>query len=257
MLPVAEDMLTHFKRYAREDGLLSSVTDKWNLVDWPKNLRDGYDFPLTNPIGEGTHNVINAFYVGSVLNVEKIKDILGIPHKKESEKLIKAFNKAFFRPERGVYVDTETSEHASVHSNMLAPFYGFVPEEYEESVADYLMARGMVSGVYMSYFFMRGLARLGKYEYVYDLITSTGENSWYNMIRDGATACIEAWGKDKKANTSFCHPWASAPITVLIEDLLGVSLDGTVGEHHIPKKAGKLKMTIPTSGGVVNINIQP
>lgn len=256
MLPVAEDMLAHFKKYERSDGLLSSVVDKWNLVDWPKNMRDGYDFPLTNPIGEGTHNVINAFYVGSVLNVEAIKDILDVPHSNEGERLAKAFNKAFFRPERGVYVDTETSEHASVHANMLAPFYGFVPEGYGESVAEYLMSCGMVSGVYMSYFFMRGLCRLGKYEYVYRLITSTEENSWYNMIRDGATTCMEAWGKDKKANTSFCHPWSSAPVTVLIEDLLGVSLSGTPGEHHIPRGVGRIKMKIPTAKGIVNISLQ-
>ena len=73
------------------------------------------------------------------------------------------------------------------------------------------------------------------------MITSTGENSWYNMIREGATACMEAWGKDKKDNTSLCHPWSSAPVTVLIEDLLSVSYDGTVGEPHIPKTVGYLK----------------
>lgn len=255
MLPVAEGMLEHFAQYAREDGLLDGVKDKWNLVDWPRNLRDNYDFNLIKPIGDGAHNVMNAFYVGSVLNVEEIKDILGISHSNEGKKLVEAFNKAFFRKDLGLYVDTETSEHSSLHSNMLAAFYGFIPEGYEESVAAHLMNKGMVCGVYMSYFYMRGLCRLGKYEYVYDLITSEGENSWYNMIRDGATACIEAWGKDKKDNTSFCHPWASAPITVLIEDLLGVSYDGRVGEHHIPAKAGKLKMKIPTRVGEVNIDI--
>ena len=60
---------------------------------------------------------------------------------------------------------------------------------------------------------------------------------------------------DKKDNTSFCHPWASAPITVLIEELLGVSYDGKVGEHHIPAKAGRIKMKIPTRIGEVNIDI--
>ena len=255
MLPVAEGMLEHFAQYAREDGLLDGVKDKWNLVDWPRNLRDNYDFPMTKPIGNGAHNVMNAFYVGSVLNVEEIKDILGIPHESKGKKLAEAFNKAFFRKDLGVYVDREGSDHPSLHSNMLAPFYGFVPEGYEESVAEHLMNKGMVCGVYMSYFLMRGLCKLGKYEYVYDLITSEGENSWYNMIRDGATACIEAWGKDKKDNTSFCHPWASAPITVLIEDLLGVSYDGTVGKHHIPQKAGRIKMKIPTRIGEVNIDI--
>ena len=255
MLPFAEDMLAHFAKYAREDGLLDGVKDKWNLVDWPRNLRDSYDFELVKPIGDGAHNVINAFYVGSVLKVEEIKDILGIPHQNDGKKLAEVFNSAFFRKDLGVYVDREGSDHPSLHSNMLAPFFGFVPKGYEESVAAHLMNKGMVCGVYMSYFYMRGLCRLGKHGFVYDLITSQGENSWYNMIRDGATACIEAWGKDKKDNTSFCHPWASAPITVLIEDLLGVSFDGTVGDHHIPEIAGHIKMKIPTAIGEVNIDI--
>lgn len=255
MLPVAEDMLTHFQQYAREDGLLDGVTDKWNLVDWPEESRDGYDFALPKPIGPGAHNVLNAFYVGCVRNVEQIKDILGKEHDNYGERLVSAFNRAFFRPNLGLYVDTENSCHTSIQSNMLAPFYGFLPKGYEKSVGDFLVSKGMACGVYMSYFLMRGLCKLGYYEHVYDLITSTDENSWYNMIQDGATTCMEAWGKDKKDNTSFCHPWSSAPITVLIEDLLSLSYDGSRGELHIPEKAGRIKMKIPTSRGEVVINV--
>ncbi len=40
------------------------------------------------------------------------------------------------------------------------------------------------------------------------------------FIEEGATTCFEAWGKDQKANTSLCHPWASAPISVIAEDIL-------------------------------------
>ena len=47
---IADGILKHFSQYAREDGLLEQVADKWNLVDWPENLRDGYDFPLTRPV---------------------------------------------------------------------------------------------------------------------------------------------------------------------------------------------------------------
>ena len=206
-------------------------------------------------IGPGAHNVINAFYVGSVLSVEQIKDILHMEHNHEGQALADAFNKAFFRPELGRYVDAESSTHSSIHSNMLAPFFGFVPKGYETSVGEFLLSKGMACGVYMSYFLLRGLCKLGYYEEVYNLITSTGENSWYNMIQDGATTCMEAWGKDKKDNTSFCHPWSSAPITVLIEDLLSVSYDGTVGEPHIPKNVTYLNMKIPTGKGVVTINI--
>ena len=255
MLPYAEGMLTHFRKFARNDGLLDGVTDKWNLVDWPRNLRDGYDFDTTNPIGPGVHNVINAFYVGATRNVEEIKEILGIPHNNDGEKLADAFNAVFLSSETGIYVDREGGSHSSLHANILPVFYGFAPEESRERIGKFLMEKGMVCGVYMSYFYLRALCRLEKYEYVYDCITSKKENSWYNMIRDGATTCMEAWGKDKKSNTSFCHPWASAPICILIEELLGVSYDGTVGKCHLPQKAGRVKMQIPTAKGVLKLAI--
>ena len=107
----------------------------------------------------------------------------------------------------------------------------------------------------MSYFLMKGLCNLGCHEYVYDLITSTAENSWYNMVREGATTCMEAWGLDKKSNCSMCHPWASSPVCILIEDILGVSYNGTVKEHHFPAKAGHIKMNIPTGKGTVTVEI--
>lgn len=255
MLPIAENMFAHFKKYEREDGLIEGVTDKWNLVDWPDNLRDGYDFPMTNPIGLGVHNVMNAFYIGCILNIEEIKDILGIPHNNESKTLIDSFYRAFFRKDIGLFVDAENSNHSSAHSNMLAAFYGFVPTGYEENIAEFLVKKGLVCGVYMSYFLLRALCKLGRYEDVYKMITSTSQNSWYNMVREGGTTCFEAWGKDQKWNTSLCHPWASGPIAVLIEDLLNVSPDGTVGEPRIPKWAGKIEMTIPTQKGNVHIKV--
>ena len=253
MLPVAEGLIAHFDKFAREDGLLDGVTDKWNLVDWPQNLRDGYDFPLTIPIGQGVHNVINAFYVGCVRNVEEIKDILGIPYERRSDRLVDAFNRAFYRPELGLYVDSESSTHSAIHSNILPVFYGFNPKESRDSIGGFLLGKGLVCGVYMSYFMLRALCRLGKFEEVYRIIVSRDENSWYNMVREGGTTCFEAWGKDKKWNTSLCHPWASSPIIILIEELMNVSLDGTVGEPRFPKDAGRIEMTLPTPRGSVKL----
>ena len=48
--PTAKGIIEHFRQYEREDGLLEQVGDKWNLVDWPENLRDGYDFDLSRPV---------------------------------------------------------------------------------------------------------------------------------------------------------------------------------------------------------------
>lgn len=61
---------------------------------------------------------------------------------------------------------------------------------------------------------------VSRYEDAYNFIVSKDENSWYNMLREGATTTFEAWGKDRKWNTSLCHPWATGPVSVLAEDIL-------------------------------------
>ena len=86
----------------------------------------------------------------------------------------------------------------------------------------------------MSWFLLKALCRLGHHGAAWKLITSTGFRSWYNMVREGGTTCFEAWGKDQKWNTSLCHPWATGPVSVLIEDLLGYRPDGSRGEDHTP-----------------------
>ena len=75
-----------------------------------------------------------------------------------------------------------------------------------------------------SYFVLRALERVGAYEQVYRMLVNEGEHGWVNMIREGASSCFEAWGKDQKWNTSLCHPWASAPISVIIEVIAGICL---------------------------------
>ena len=221
-LEVCDGILEHFGQYAGADGLLEDVVDKWNLVDWPVNLRDDYDFPLKSVVdkGSGAHNVLNAFYIGCVKQTEEISEILGIPRVNKSAALCEAFHRAFFRPETGLYADSRHSNHSSLHSNAVAAFYGIHRPEEEQAIRDLIMEKGFCCGVYMAYFVLKALCRMGRYEDAYKLIVAENEHSWYNMVREGATTCFEAWGKDQKWNTSLCHPWASAPISVLAEDVL-------------------------------------
>ena len=137
---------------------------------------------------------------------------------------------------------------------MLPLYFGFAKPESHISIAELIRRRGTSSGVYMAYFTLKALARLGLYSDIYKMLTSRAENSWYNMVREGATTCFEAWGKDKKWNTSLCHPWASSPISVLIEDILGISskapgfVDVDV-RPHIPSSVERLNMRIPLVTG--------
>ena len=219
-LGICRGIVTYFEKYARPDGLLDGVSGKWNLVDWPENMRDGYAFKITKPTVKGCHNVVNAFYVGCVLQTEQICEILGVEHEGKGKELAQAFNRTFYDSESGLYRDFEGSDHSALHSNVLPLYYGFIPRGSEKRLCDFIMEKGLVCGVYFSYFLLKALCRGGREKDAFSLIVSEGESSWYNMVREGGTACFEAWGKDKKWNASLCHPWASSPISVLIEDIL-------------------------------------
>lgn len=220
-LDVCENMLDYFSRFEGEDGLLTDMFDMPNLVDWPVNLRDGYDFDLSSTeTGRGPHNVLNAFYIGFVGLVEQMRDILGISYEKRSDALVESFRRVFYREELGLYVDSRDSMHASLHSNAIVAFYGINRAEEADSITRHIMAKGLSCGVYMAYFTLKGLCRMGKHEEAYTLLVNESEHSWYNMLKEGATTCFEAWGKEQKWNTSLCHPWATAPISVLAEDIL-------------------------------------
>ncbi|MBR6503037.1 MAG: family 78 glycoside hydrolase catalytic domain [Clostridia bacterium] len=217
---VCDGIIEHFSRFQNADGLLETVDDKWNLVDWPDNLRDGYDFKLEKPLEPGVHNVINAFYIGCIMQTEQIADILGIARENKSRELIAAYNTAFFNKETGLYTDRPYGAHSSLHSNVVPAFYGITTADQNDKIAEFIMQKGLCCGVYFAYFVLKSLCKMGKYHDAYSLIINESEHSWYNMVREGATTCFEAWGKDQKWNTSLCHPWASGPISVLAEDIL-------------------------------------
>ncbi len=215
MLPVAEGVESHFDGYRTESGLIEGVKDKWNLVDWPQNLRDDYDFEMTKPIGDGLHNVINAQYIGMKQCMEELKELLGIPHRNESQKLRTVFQETFYCKETGLFRDTPDSTHSALQSNVYACFHNLQPEG--NRIVPFIREKGFSCGVYTAYFLLYALLNLGEDELAYELIVNKSEHSWYQMLQDGATTALEAWGKDQKTNTSLCHAWASAPIPFLLE----------------------------------------
>ena len=283
-LPTAEGIIRHFRRYEREDGLLEQVADKWNLVDWPENLRDGYDFKLSRPVvAPGCHNVVNALYVGAVKTFEELMDILEDPidipeasaddleerenrYRRETgcgekktarayrwKQLRDAYINAFYDSRTGLFCDSTVSAHSALHSNIYPLFFGLCPEGSEGRIADFLVEKGLSCGVMTGYFYLKALAAAGRYEDEYRMLVNDSEHGWVNMLREGATACWEAWGKDQKWNTSLCHPWASGPIAVLIEDIAGIRPDTEVErgfrfEPHVPGELGSFRLTFPFGG---------
>lgn len=248
--PTAKGILEYFRKYQGEKGMLYQVTEKWNLVDWPENLRDEYDFDLSRPVvGAGYHNVINALYTGAVGTLTKLEEILGYPASYDRKKLKTAYQDLFYRPGKKLFADSENSDHTSVHSNIYPLYFGLVPEDAVENVVRFLKNKGLRCGVMLSYFLLKGLAKAGYYEEMYELLVNRSKHGWVNMIREGATTCMEAWGKDQKWNTSFCHPWGTAPVSIIIEELCGIRPDereekGYREEPHLPSCLKECKIHI-------------
>ena len=220
--PYVKGAFEYFCKYENESGLLEGITEKWNLVDWPENLRDGYDFPLTNPIGKGVHNVINAFWIGFLKSFDEISEILGFTTANKAETAEKSYIEAFFDKNIELFCDSEKRTHSAIHSNVLPLYFGIKKDDdtFIKNAIGLIEKKKLTSmGVYMSYFALSALKKKDEYEKAVTL--ATDEKAWLNMIAQGGTSTFEAWGKEQKWNTSLFHPWAVAPLIVFSEfDLL-------------------------------------
>jgi len=216
MLPVAEGVESYFDKFKNAAGLIENVKTKNNIVDWPPNMRDDYDFDISTIIpGDGCHNVVNAMYYGTKLCIEKIKDILCIPYENQTKKLKESLIDNFYHEETGLFTDTPDSNHSAMHSNIFMLFFGIAPKG--NKIAESFRKRGFKCNVAVAYYALYGLMRAGETELAYEMIINKSEQSWYNMLQEGATTGFEAWGKEQKWNTSLCHGWSGAPIPVLVD----------------------------------------
>ena len=221
--PYATGVYEYFLNHADENGLISGITEKWNLVDWPQNLRDGYDFPLTKPIGPGLHNVINAFWYGSITALDEIYAILGKSRiTGYAEKVKNSFLDTFFCEDACLFCDSPKhikEPHFSIHSNVLPLLFGMADNDIalKENIVELIKKKSLASmGVYMAYFTLAAL-KINGYDRVCEEL-ATDERCWLNMIKEGATTTFEAWGVDQKWNTSLFHPWACAPVIIFADN---------------------------------------
>jgi len=245
------------EQFARCDGLLNTSQLR-DLVDWPSGERDDFDFREVN-------TVVNAFYYKTLV---QMADLAGALDKKEEaaeyrEKaatMRTAFNKVFFDPRRGVYVDGEGSEHASLHANMMPLAFDLVPEDQIDRVADYVASRGMACSVYGAQYLLEALYHAGRDEVALKRMTSKDLRSWYNMLRVGSTITMEAWDDRFKPNQDWNHPWGAAPANIISRYVLGVRpLEPGFRKVLIRPQPGSLTQasgTIPTIRGPIKVSFK-
>lgn len=266
----------------REDGLISSLnaTPEFmkklgfknpkvklkDIVDWPpaqkdtgwklatkEGERDGFVFTPIN-------TVVNCFYYR---NLEIIAEFAQLLHKPEEAKFYSdlaakvktSINTILLDRDRGFYQDGEDTTHASLHSNMLALAFNIVPDEYVESVGNFIKSRGLACSVYGSQYLLDALYNSNKGDYALSLMTSTENRSWYNMIRIGSTITLEAWDMKYKPNSDWNHAWGAVPANAIPRGLWGIKpkLPG-FAVASIKPQLGKLttsSIIVPTINGQI------
>lgn len=248
---VFQGLFNYFQGFENEKGLLAGISKKsgkWLLVDWPENLRDNYDYDYALEAG---NTVLNAFYYGALRTAAEFERIFGRDGKvydEQADKVKTAFAKYLVDPTTGLYVDAPGSRHSSLHANAVPLFFGLTAGADKDAILKLIEDKGLVCGVYMASFVIEACFKAGAPDLAYALLTNTGEHSWHEMLRHGATTCMEAWGPDQKWNTSWLHPWSSSPIYLLAQYVFGLS----------PSEAGwkRIRIAPPTIAGLPDMSIR-
>lgn len=255
-------LFQYFAQYENATGVLAGYKDKWVVLDWPEELRDGYDYDLANT---GENTVLNAFYYGALRKAAEIQHELGgdsAPYDARAERIAAAFKERFADPATGLYLDAPGSKHSSLHANAIPLAFGLTAGADPAKMLALIEEKKLSCGVYIASYVIEACFKNGASDLGYRLLTSEDKHSWSEMLRNGATTCMEVWGPDQKWNTSWCHPWSSSPIYLLSEYVMGLSpAEPGWGKIRVAppiiKELPSLELTVPHPKGKITARHTP
>lgn len=240
-----------------EKGLVKSnkrQIAKGDIVDWPKEERDGFVFTKCN-------SVVCAFQIHSLYLMADIAGAIGATDdakiwREKADKGKKSFN-AIFLTTDGIYVDGVGAAHSSLHANLFPLAFGIVPKENQEKVIKLIVDKKMRCSVYVAQYLLEALYKNGQDKVCYELMTADNDRSWRHMVKSGATITWEAWDMKYKPNQDWNHAWGAAPANILPRFVLGVeSIEPNWAVTQIKPQFSGLswaKGKVPTSYGGISI----
>jgi len=210
----------------------------YGLVDWPKQMRYGYDMATA---ARTTENILA---VDVFRRVAAMAQALGLPSSEATTELTRAARltnaiHARLRRPDGVLVDGleangTPSKHASQIANAYALAFGLVPTEQIRTVANYVVSLGNSMGVSTFSNLLVGLHNAGRDDALITAITDPNRPGYAHILKEGATYTWESWDA-RQTGDSESHGFGSTVLTVLQNDILGVTV---------------------TSPGAANVNVQ-
>jgi len=266
---------------AREDGLISTMTGlvtpellgalhlgqpMADIVDWPPgSFTQGGTGERDNHEMLPINTVVNAFHYWNLVLFARIADRLGRREdaafcEQRAGQVADAMHRTLFDRQRGIFMDGEGSQHASLHANCFPAAFDLVPADVQPGVLRFIRSRGMACSVYGAQYLLEGAYQLGDAAYALDLMTAEHDRGWLNMLRAGSTVTLEAWDWRYKNNLDWNHAWGAAPANIIPRFLAGVcpAEPGFRSVRIAPQPAGLewVRATVPTCRGPVELTIE-
>ncbi|MDR3094272.1 MAG: alpha-L-rhamnosidase [Bacteroidales bacterium] len=191
-----------------------------DIVDWPTAETDGFVFTDYN-------TVVNAYHYQSLKLMSAIAGALGKTDEQaqlseDAQRVKTQINKRMLDPKTGLYRDGIGTNHSSLHANIYPLAYGIAPEKNRKKMLEFIRSRGMAGSVYTSQNLLDAVYNANDADYGLQLLTSTNDRSWYNMIRVGSTISLEAWDNKYKPNQDWSHIWGAAAGNIIARKLMGI-----------------------------------
>lgn len=199
------DLLDHYRNTYEKDLLLTDL-DRWCVVEWPMEFRDGYDVEITEgKVCTEPHVSINAYYIEAINNANKMAGVLGIEPYRDSTKIVNNFIKVFYVPEKHRFRDGVNTDHISIVGNVFPFAFGIHPdEEFVDSYVKEVCERKISTfSMFCTFPALEGMVRAGKRDLIGELMCDEG--AWLRTIREGGKTTFEGWGRDTKKNASLFH----------------------------------------------------
>lgn len=259
---------------SRKDGLIETGTDLTShplveelrpgtgffrdVVDWPPNMRDGYDIGKVN-------TAANSFRFSALRALGCISAALGKESESReyfsrAEKVRRSMMRVLFDRKTGLFVDSEGSAHSSLHACMYPAGHGVIRRPEGTPLSVFLRKKGMACSVFGSQFLLDALYASGEPDAALGLMHSRGRRSWLNMMREGATMTMECWSDELKPNQSWNHGWGTAPLNVITRRLMGIRpAEPGFAKALIAPSPGRLSsaaIKAPTARGPVAVSFE-
>ena len=232
----------------------------YGIVDWPKNMRYGYDMSTT------ARTTVNILAADVFDRVARVADILGHSDEAETQRarrgaLVAAINTRLRRAD-GIYVDGlrgdgGRSDHASQHANAYAIAYGIAPDRDREAIATYVASLGTTMGPQTAQALLDSLRIAGHETDLVSRLTDPDTDGWANVLAQGGTFTWETWQPSDANGDSMSHGWGSTVLVAIQEALLGVAPAAPGDEAIIvrPPSGGldHATGTLPTPRGTVTV----